>query len=135
MEFNLNNENELMVRNYTSSEHVEKYITFTQFLEHIYKDFFCEQRLAFNRACSDFLKNTLIKENDVIKNKGFTEIKHFLYHFINEKDPKDVKKRLQKRLEDKDSISLIEFYTQIYYPVKPKKKKKKKKKKVKCSVS
>ena len=77
------------------------------------------------------IKRTLIKENEVIRNKGFTDIKHFLYNFINEKDPKDIKKRLRKRIEDKDSISLIEFYTQIYYPVK----KKKKKKKTSCSLS
>ena len=133
MEFNLNNEDELMVRNYTCSEHVEKYITFKQFLMHVYKDFCYEQRFAFNRACSDFLKNTLIKENYVIRNKGFEDIKSVQYDFINAPFSKHIKLRLQKRLEDKDSISLIEFYTQIYYPVKTKKKKKKKK--VKCSVS
>jgi ATP-dependent exoDNAse (exonuclease V) beta subunit len=130
MEFNLNNANELLVRNYTSTEYKEKYITFKQFLQHVFEDFCFKDRIVFNQACADLLKRTLIKENEVIRNKGFTDIKHFLYNFINEKDPKDIKKRLRKRIEDKDSISLIEFYTQIYYPVK-----KKKKKKVKCSVS
>jgi len=134
MEFNVSNDDNLMVRNYTCSEHLEKYITFKQFLMHVYKDFCYEQRFAFNRACSDFLKHTLIKENDVIRNKGFEDIKRVQYDFINAPFSKHIKLRLQKRLEDKDSISLIEFYTQIYYPVKPKKKKKKKKK-VKCSVS
>ena len=133
MEFNVSNDDNLMVRNYTASEHVEKYITFKQFLMHVYKDFCYEQRFAFNRACSDFLKNTLIKENDVIKFKGFEDIKSVQYDFINAPFSKHIKLRLQKRLEDKDSLSLIEFYTQIYYPVKTKKKKKKKK--VKCSVS
>jgi len=132
MEFNISNSNELMIRNYTSS--VEKYITFKQFLMHVYKDFCYEQRFAFNRACSDFLKNTLIKENDVIKFKGFEDIKSIQYDFINAPFSKHIKLRLQKRLEDKDSLSLIEFYTQIYYPVKTKKKKKKKKK-TSCSLS
>jgi hypothetical protein len=132
MEFNLNNDNELLVRNYTSTEYKEKYITFKQFLEHVYEDFCFKDRIVFNQACADLLKRTLPNENQIIKNKGFTEIKHFLYHFINEKDPKDIKKRLRKRIEDKDSLSLIEFYTQIYYPIK---KKKKKKKKVVCSLS
>jgi glycosyltransferase involved in cell wall biosynthesis len=131
MEFNINNDNELLVRNYTSTEYKEKYITFKEFLQYVYEDFFCEQRLAFNQACADFLKNTLIKENDVIKKKGFDEIKNFLYNFINEKDPKNVKSRLQKKIADKDSLSLLEFYTQIFYPVKTKKKKKK----TKCRLS
>ena len=132
MEFNIDNTNNLIVRNFTSTEYKEKYITFKQFLEHVYSDFFCEQRLAFNQACAEFLKNTLAKENDVIKKKGFDEIKKFLYNFINEKDPKNVKLRLQKKIADKDSLSLLEFYTQIY-PVKTKKKKKKKK--TKCTLS
>ena len=130
MEFNIDNTNNLVVRNYTSSEYKEKYITFKQFLEHVYEDFCYEDRLLFNQACADLLKNTLAKENDVIKKKGFDDIEKFLYNFINEKDPKDVKKRLRKRVADKNSISLIEFYTQIYCS----KKKKKKKKKV-CSLS
>ena len=132
MEFNLSNDDNLMVRNYTSSEYKEKYFTFSQFLQHVFEDFCFKDRIVFNQACADLFKRTLIKENEVIRTKGFTDIKHFLYNFINEKDPKDIKKRLRKRIEDKDSISLIEFYAQIYYPVK---KKKKKKKKVKCSVS
>lgn len=132
MQFNLNNQNELLVRNYTSTEYKEKYITFKQFLQHVFEDFCFKDRIVFNQACADLLKRTLPNENEIIKTKGFTDIKHFLYNFINEKDPKDIKKRLRKRIEDKDSISLIEFYAQIYYPVK---KKKKKKKKVKCSVS
>ena len=133
MQFNLNNDNELLVRNYTASEYKEKYITFKQFLHHVYENFCYEQRFAFNRACSDFLKHTLIKENDVIRTKGFEDIKSVQYQFINAPFSKHIKLRLQKRLEDKDSISLIEFYSQIYNPVKTKKKKKKKK--VKCSVS
>ena len=132
MEFNISNDDNLVVRNYTSSEYKEKYITFKQFLEHVYSDFCYEDRLLFNQACADLLKNTLAKENDVIKKKGFDDIEKFLYNFINEKDPKDVKKRLRKRVADKNSISLIEFYTQIYCS---KKKKKKKKKKVVCSLS
>jgi len=132
MEFNLNNENELLVRNYTSTEYKQKYITFKQFLEHVFEDFCFKDRIVFNQACADLLKRTLPKENDIIKAKGFTDIKHFLYNFINQRDPKDIKKRLRKRIEDKDSLSLIEFYTQIYNPVK---KKKKKKKKVVCSLS
>ena len=132
MQFNLNNQNELLVRNYTSTEYKEKYITFKQFLQHVFEDFCFKDRIVFNQACADLLKRTLPNENEIIKTKGFTDIKHFLYNFINEKDPKDIKKRLRKRIEDKDSISLIEFYAQIYYPVK---KKKKKKKKVKCSLS
>ena len=132
MEFNISNDDNLVVRNYTSSEYKEKYITFKQFLLHVYEDFCYEDRLLFNQACADLLKNTLAKENDVIKKKGFDDIEKFLYNFINEKDPKDVKKRLRKRVADKNSISLIEFYTQIYYS---KKKKKKKKKKVVCTLS
>ena len=132
MEFNIDNTNNLIVRNFTSTEYKEKYITFKQFLEHVYEDFCYEDRLLFNQACADLLKNTLAKENDVIKKKGFDDIEKFLYNFINEKDPKDVKKRLRKRVADKNSISLIEFYTQIYCS---KKKKKKKKKKVVCSLS
>ena len=132
MEFNIDNTNNLIVRNFTSTEYKEKYITFKQFLEHVYSDFCYEDRLLFNQACADLLKNTLAKENDVIKKKGFDDIEKFLYNFINEKDPKDVKKRLRKRVADKNSISLIEFYTQIYCS---KKKKKKKKKKVVCSLS
>lgn len=132
MEFNISNDDSLMVRNYTSSEHIEKYITFKQFLLHVYKDFCYENRFTFNKACSDFLRNTLPKENDVIKNKGFEDIKSVQYDFINAPFPKHIKLRLRKRLEDKDSISMIEFYTQFYYPIK---KKKKKKKKVACSLS
>jgi len=132
MEFNIDNNNQLLVRNYTSTQYKEKYFSFSKFLQHVYEDFCFNDRIVFNQACSDLLKRTLPNENEIIKTKGFTEIKHFLYHFINEKDPKDIKKRLRKRIEDKDSISLIEFYTQIYCS---KKKKKKKKKKVKCSVS
>jgi hypothetical protein len=55
------------VRNFTSTEYKEKYITFKQFLLHVYEDFCYEDRLLFNQACADLLKNTLIKENDVIK--------------------------------------------------------------------
>ena len=131
MQFNLSNDNELLVRNYTSTEYKEKYITFKQFLEHVYADFCFKDRIVFNQACADLLKRTLPKENEIIKTKGFTEIKHFLYNFINAPFSKDIKKRLHKRIEDKDSLSLIEFYTQIYYPVK----KKKKKKKTSCSLS
>ena len=131
MEFNIDNTNNLIVRNFTSTEYKEKYITFKQFLLHVYSDFCYEDRLLFNQACADLLKNTLAKENDVIKKKGFDDIEKFLYNFINEKDPKDVKKRLRKRVADKNSISLIEFYTQIYCS----KKKKKKKKKTKCRLS
>jgi len=131
MQFNLSNDNELLVRNYTSTEYKEKYITFKQFLEHVYADFCFKDRIVFNQACADLLKRTLPKENEIIKTKGFTEIKHFLYNFINAPFSKDIKKRLRKRIEDKDSLSLIEFYTQIYYPVK----KKKKKKKTSCSLS
>ena len=131
MEFNLSNDNQLLVRNFTSTEYKEKYITFKQFLLHVYEDFCYEDRLLFNQACSDLLKNTLIKENDVIKNKGFTDIKLFLCNFINSPDPKNIKSRLRKRIADKDSLSLIEFYTEIYYPIK----KKKKKKKTKCTLS
>jgi hypothetical protein len=59
------------------------------------------------------------------RNKGFDDIKNFLYNFINEKDPKNIKSRLRKRkIADKNSISLIEFYTQIYCSKKKKKKKK-----------
>lgn len=130
MQFNLSNSDNLMVRNYTSTK--EKYITFSKFLLHVYEDFCFKDRIVFNQACADLLKRTLPEENEVIKTKGFNTIKSVLYDFINEKDPKDIKKRLRKRIEDKDSISLIEFYTQIYYPVK---KKKKKKKKVVCSLS
>jgi hypothetical protein len=50
-----------------------------------------------------------------------TDIKNFLYNFINEKDPKNIKSRLRKRIADKDSLSLIEFYTQIYHPKKEEK--------------
>lgn len=132
MQFNLSNDDNLMVRNYTSTEYKEKYITFKQFLEHVFEDFCFKDRIVFNQACADLLKRTLIKENEVIRNKGFTDIKHFLYNFINQREPKDIKKRLRKKIEDKDSISLIEFYIQIYNPVK---KKKKKKKKVVCSLS
>ena len=132
MEFNIDNTNNLIVRNFTSTDYKEKYITFKQFLLHVYEDFCYEDRLLFNQACADLLKNTLAKENDVIKKKGFDDIEKFLYNFINEKDPKDVKKRLRKRVADKNSISLIEFYRQIYCS---KKKKKKKKKKVVCSLS
>ena len=131
MEFNIDNTNNLIVRNFTSTDYKEKYITFKQFLLHVYEDFCYEDRLLFNQACADLLKNTLAKENDVIKKKGFDDIEKFLYNFINEKDPKDVKKRLRKRVADKNSISLIEFYTQIYCS----KKKKKKKKKTKCTLS
>jgi hypothetical protein len=133
MEFNIDNTNNLIVRNFTSTEYKEKYITFKQFLLHVYEDFCYEDRLLFNQACADLLKNTLAKENDVIKKKGFDDIEKFLYNFINEKDPKNIKSRLRKRkIADKNSISLIEFYTQIYCS---KKKKKKKKKKVVCSLS
>jgi hypothetical protein len=59
----------------------------------------------FNQACADLLKNTLAKENDVIRNKGFDDIKNFLCNFINEKDPKNIKSRLRKRIADKNSIS------------------------------
>ena len=134
MQFNLSNDDNLMVRNYTSTEYKEKYITFKQFLDHVYEDFCFKDRIVFNQACADLLKRTLPNENEVIKTKGFTDIKLFLYNFINQRDPKDIKKRLRKRIEDKDSLSLIEFYTQIYYPVKTKKKKKKKKK-TSCSLS
>ena len=130
MEFNIDNTNNLIVRNFTSTEYKEKYITFKQFLLHVYEDFCYEDRLLFNQACADLLKNTLAKENDVIKKKGFDEIEKFLYNFINEKDPKNVKLRLKRKIADKNSISLIEFYTQIYCS----NKKKKKKKKV-CSLS
>jgi hypothetical protein len=130
MEFNIDNTNNLIVRNFTSTEYVEKYITFKQFLEHVYEDFCYEDRLLFNQACADLLKNTLAKENDVIKKKGFDEIEKFLYNFINEKDPKNVKLRLKRKIADKNSISLIEFYRQIYCS-----KKKKKKKKTKCRLS
>lgn len=132
MEFNVSNDNELLVRNYTHTEYKEKYITFKQFLEHVYEDFCFKDRIVFNQACADLLKRTLPKENEVIRTKGFTDIKIFLYDFINAPFPKHIKLRLRKRLEDKDSISMIEFYTQFYYPVK---KKKKKKKKVACSLS
>jgi hypothetical protein len=132
MEFNIDNTNNLIVRNFTSTEYVEKYITFKQFLLHVYEDFCYEDRLLFNQACADLLKNTLAKENDVIKKKGFDDIEKFLYNFINEKDPKNVKLRLKRKIADKNSISLIEFYRQIYCS---KKKKKKKKKKVVCSLS
>jgi hypothetical protein len=40
----------------------------------------------------------------LLRNKGFTDIKNFLYNFINEKDPKNIKSRLRKRIADKDSI-------------------------------
>ena len=130
MEFNIDNTNNLIVRNFTSTDYKEKYITFKQFLLHVYEDFCYEDRLLFNQACADLLKNTLAKENDVIKNKGFDDIKNFLYNFINEKDPKNIKSRLKRKIADKNSISLIEFYRQIYCS----KKKKKKKKKV-CSLS
>ena len=133
MEFNIDNNNQLLVRNYTSTQYKEKYITFKQFLEHVWVDFCFYDRIVFNQACADLLKRTLPNENEVIKNKGFIAIKSFLYDFINEKDPKDVKLRLRKKIADKDSLSLIEFYTQIYYPIK--KKKKKKKKKTSCSLS
>jgi hypothetical protein len=132
MEFNIDNTNNLIVRNFTSTEYKEKYITFKQFLLHVYEDFCYEDRLLFNQACADLLKNTLAKENDVIKKKGFDDIEKFLYNFINEKDPKNIKLRLKRKIADKNSISLIEFYTQIYCS---KKKKKKKKKKVVCSLS
>jgi hypothetical protein len=125
MEFNIDNTNNLIVRNFTSTEYVEKYITFKQFLEHVYEDFCYEDRLLFNQACADLLKNTLAKENDVIKNKGFFDIKNFLCNFINSPDPKNIKSRLRKRIADKYSLSLIEFYTQIYCSKKKKKKKKK----------
>ena len=131
MDFNLSNDNQLLVRNYTSSEYKEKYFTFSQFLQHVFEDFCFKDRIVFNQACADLLKNTLIKENDVIKNKGFTDIKLFLCNFINSPDPKNIKSRLRKRIADKDSLSLIEFYTEIYYPIK----KKKKKKKTKCTLS
>jgi hypothetical protein len=104
MEFNIDNTNNLIVRNFTSTEYKEKYITFKQFLLHVYEDFCYEDRLLFNQACADLLKNTLIKENEVIRNKGFTDIKLFLYNFINEKDPKNIKSRLRKRIADKNSI-------------------------------
>jgi hypothetical protein len=71
MEFNIDNTNNLIVRNFTSTEYKEKYITFKQFLLHVYEDFCYEDRLLFNQACADLLKNTLAKENDVIRNKGF----------------------------------------------------------------
>ena len=131
MEFNISNDDNLVVRNFTSTEYVEKYITFKQFLQHVYEDFCFEDRIVFNQACADLLKNTLIKENEVIRNKGFTDIKNFLCNFINSPDPKNIKSRLRKRIADKDSLSLIEFYTEIYYPIK----KKKKKKKTKCTLS
>ena len=133
MEFNIDNNNQLLVRNYTSTQYKEQYFTFSKFLQHVYEDFCFKDRIVFNQACSDLLNRTLPNENEIIKNKGFIAIKSFLYNFINEKDPKDIKLRLRKKIADKDSLSLIEFYTQIYYPVKTKKKKKKKK--VKCSVS
>ena len=119
MEFNIDNTNNLIVRNFTSTDYKEKYITFKQFLLHVYEDFCYEDRLLFNQACADLLKNTLIKENEVIRNKGFTDIKLFLCNFINSPDPKNIKSRLRKRIADKDSLSLLEFYTQIY-PVKTK---------------
>jgi hypothetical protein len=97
MEFNIDNTNNLIVRNFTSTEYKEKYITFKQFLLHVYEDFCYEDRLLFNQACADLLKNTLAKENDVIRNKGFDDIKNFLYNFINEKDPKNIKSRLRKK--------------------------------------
>ena len=122
MEFNLSNDDNLIVRNYTSSEYVEKYITFKQFLQHVYENFCYEDRLLFNKACAEFLKFTLAKENDVIKKKGFDDIKNTLCDFINSPHPKNIKLRLKKKIEDKDSLSLLEFYRQIYHPVKKKRK-------------
>jgi hypothetical protein len=40
----------------------------------------------------------------LLRNKGFDDIKNFLYNFINEKDPKNIKSRLRKRIADKNSI-------------------------------
>jgi hypothetical protein len=61
----------------------------------------------------------------LLKIKALMISKIFLCNFINEKDPKNIKSRLRKRIADKDSLSLIEFYTQIYCSKKKKKKKKK----------
>jgi hypothetical protein len=49
----------------------------------------------------------------LLKIKVLRDIKNFLCNFINEKDPKNIKSRLRKRIADKDSLSLIEFYTDL----------------------